>query len=82
MNQMQVEVRVFCGLEGCIPGAKFGEPIPVEIDGGSSGRELLDKLNIPHERVLVFLVNGIHRELDDILSDGDRVSIFPPVGGG
>lgn len=79
---MQVEVRVFCGLESCIPGARFGEPIPVEITGGFSGRMLLEKLNIPEEKAFSFLVNGVHKDLDVILCDGDRVSIFPPVGGG
>lgn len=79
---MQVEVRVFCGLERCIPGARFGESIPVEITEGYSGRMLLKKLNIPEEKAFSFLVNGIHKTFDVILSNGDRVSIFPAVGGG
>lgn len=79
---MQVEVRVFCGLESCIPGARFGEPIPVDITKGFSGRMLLEKLNIPEEKAFSFLVNGVHKPFEVILSDGDRISIFPPVGGG
>lgn len=79
---MQVEVRVFCGLESCIPGARFGQPIAVEIGEGFTGRMLLEKLNIPEEKAFSFLVNGAHKGFDDVLADGDRVSIFPPVGGG
>ncbi len=79
---MPVEVRVFCGLESCIPGARFGQPIPVEITAGYSGRMLLDRLNIPEEKAFSFLVNGVRKDLDAVLADGDRISIFPAVGGG
>ena len=43
---------------------------------------LLKKINVPEEKAFVLLVNGLHKNLDVILSDGDRVSIFPAVGGG
>lgn len=79
---MHVEVRLFSGLEGCVPGAKFGRPIEVEITENFNGRMLLEKLNIPEEMAYSFFVNGAHQSFDYVLSDGDRVSIFPPVGGG
>lgn len=79
---MQVEVRVFSGLESYIPGARFGEPMPVEIMEGFTGRMLMEKLKIPEDKVFSFLVNGVHKTPDTILSDGDRVSLFPAVGGG
>lgn len=79
---MQVEVRVFCGLEKCIPGARFGQPLQVEIPEGTTGHELLEKLNIPRESAFSLLVNGVHHNFNAALAEGDRVSIFPPVGGG
>ncbi len=79
---MQVEVKVFCGRERYIPGTKFGQPILVEIPDGYNGRMLIEKLNIPEKMAFSFLVNGVHKTFDDILSDGDRIAIFPPVGGG
>jgi len=79
---LQVEVRVFCGLEKCIPGARFGQPIPVEVPEGTSSYELLEMLNIPRKDAFSLLVNGMHKEFEAALADGDRVSIFPPVGGG
>lgn len=79
---MQVEVRVFAGLEMYIPGARFGEPIYVALSPDTAGRELIRKLNIPEEQVFSFMINGVQKKLDDTMADGDRISIFPPVGGG
>jgi len=79
---LKVEVRVFSGLENYIPGATFGEVIPVSITDGFTGKELIKSLNIPEDKVFTFLVNGVHKNLDVILKDGDRVSLFPAVGGG
>jgi molybdopterin converting factor small subunit len=79
---LKVEVRVFSGLESYIPGTTFGQIIPVSITEGSTGRELLKKLNIPEDKVFSFLVNGVHKNIEVALNNGDRVSLFPAVGGG
>ncbi|HHU85437.1 MAG: MoaD/ThiS family protein [Pelotomaculaceae bacterium] len=79
---MKIEVRVFSGLENYIPGARFGKPMPIEIADRFTARMLLEKLNIPEKEVFTILVNGSHKGLDDVLCNGDRVSLFPPVGGG
>jgi len=79
---LKVEVRLFSGLEKCIPGTKFGQPILVEITNNFNGRALLEKLDIPEKMVFTILVNGVHKDPEEIFSDGDRVAIFPPVGGG
>lgn len=79
---MQLEVRVFSGLEKLIPGAHFGQPIKVDITKYFTCRMLLENLNIPEKEVFIILVNGVNKTLDDVLDDGDRVSLFPAVGGG
>ncbi len=79
---MILEVRVFGGLEKSIPGATFGKPLAVEAPEGVNTRGLLKMLNIPEEQVFTILVNGIHSGMDRPLKAGDRVSFFPPVGGG
>ncbi|MCX7914243.1 MAG: MoaD/ThiS family protein [Thermodesulfovibrionales bacterium] len=44
--------------------------------------DILDKLNIRTEDAAIVFLNGKHAELEQKLSDGDIVSIFPPIGGG
>jgi len=78
---LQIEVRLFSGLESCVPGAKFGQPIKVEVTENFNGRMLLEKLNIPEKMAYSLFVNGINKSFETVFSEGDRVSIFPPVGG-
>jgi sulfur carrier protein ThiS len=79
---LQVELRVFSGLEKYLSHKRFGEPVPVELPEGATLRDLLQKMGIPEEQVFTILVNGRHQSLDYIPGEGDRVSLFPPVGGG
>ena len=44
---------------------------------------LLDQLQVPGEQVALTVVNGRLVELKDArVSDGDRVELYPPIGGG
>jgi len=44
--------------------------------------DVLDYLDIPHEEVAIYLINGRHSKFTDSISEGDVLAIFPPVGGG
>lgn len=79
---MKVEVRVFAGLQKYINGVSSGVPFEVELGSQATGMDLLNKLDIPKEEAFVFMVNGCREELGTVLKEGDRVGIFPPVGGG
>lgn len=79
---MRVELRVFSGLEKFLPHKRFGEPLGVELPGGATLRDLLQQTGIPEDQVFTILVDGRHQSLDYVLNEGERVSLFPPVGGG
>jgi sulfur carrier protein ThiS len=45
--------------------------------------ELLDRLQVPPGEVALTMVNGRLVSLEDVrVSDGDRVELYPPIGGG
>lgn len=80
MRTLQIEVRVFAHLRQLLN--KSSAPFKVELKDGSNISDLINQLKLNEERSLIVMVNG-KRELDDfVLSAGDRVGIFPPVGGG
>ncbi|UCF09826.1 MAG: MoaD/ThiS family protein [Candidatus Bipolaricaulota bacterium] len=80
---MQVEVRRFASLvrEG-VPG-RAGEPAQVELPPSATIDDLLETLELRREEVHLVMVNGRTVSCGDhVLGDGDRVGLFPPVGGG
>lgn len=44
--------------------------------------DLMVELNVPAHEVKLIFVNGVSAEPNRTLVDGDRVGLFPAVGGG
>ncbi len=77
----RVELRLFGHLREYLPAS--AEPgVPMEIPQGFSIQDLIEKLGIPPGDPKIVLVNGLHAMREQILKEGDRVSIFPPIAGG
>jgi len=79
---LTIEVRLFAGLHKYVKEAKSGEPFNATIDRGNTLADLLLQLGIPEDEAFVTLVNGQSSPHSTPLKEGDRVGIFPPVGGG
>ncbi len=77
-----VHVKLFATLRRHFPELAIGETMPVELPEGATVGQLQEHLDLPEEQVKVVFVNGTVRKADHVLSDGDEVGIFPPVGGG
>jgi molybdopterin synthase sulfur carrier subunit len=74
---MVVTVRLFATLQE----GRFVEA-PRDYPLGASVATIVGDLSIPDEEIGVVFVNGRNAELDRVISSGDVVSIFPPIGGG
>ncbi|MCR4440714.1 MAG: MoaD/ThiS family protein [Peptococcaceae bacterium] len=77
-----VEVIVYATLVDYVPGSRPGAPLAVRLEKGKTVLELLEQLGIPGEKTKLVFINGVSRNMDHILNDGDRVGIFPPIAGG
>lgn len=74
---MQVTIKLFATLrEG------RGKVLEKNYPDNTTIKDILIDLNIDEEEVAILLKNGITAKLDDIPTDGEYLSIFPPVGGG
>jgi molybdopterin converting factor small subunit len=73
-----IDIRLFAGLQHYNPPSPASHPIRE----GTTIRALLRELDIPDDKAKLLFVNGVKSDLDSKLRNGDRVGIFPPVGGG
>ena len=78
----RIELRLYAGLHQRVREAEAGAIRVLAVKEGTTLAELLDSLAIPREAVALSFVNGLARPLDHALREGDRVGLFPPVGGG
>ena len=79
---MEIEVKLFATLRDYLPKGSDRFSCRLEIDGTMRIRDILARLKIPEDIPKIILLNGIHGKEDQVLKEGDVLSIFPPVAGG
>lgn len=77
-----VHVKLFAALRRHYPELGIGEAMPVELPAQSTLGQLIERLRLSADEVKIVFVNSIVRQEKYVLSAGDEVGIFPPVGGG
>lgn len=75
---MHITVKCYATLQRFQP--KAGEEF--FLPGGGTVHDVVLALGIAPEDVAVIFVNGLHAPMDKMLSEGDRLGLFPAVGGG
>lgn len=82
VERMEVEVKLFATLREYLPKGSGPFSCKMQIDGQTRIKDVLVRLKIPTEIPKIILVNGVHGKADQVLKEGDVVSLFPPVAGG
>ncbi len=77
-----VDVVLYASLSKYHPEGGGSAPFRLTMDEGSTTEALLDRLGIPKEEIKQFFVKNRRQDLDYVVQNGDRIAIFPPVGGG
>jgi len=76
--EAHVQIKLFANLKQFLPDSADRYPI----DPGISIQDLLVRLQIPLEEAKLIFVNGVKTSADAELKGGERIGVFPPVGGG
>jgi sulfur carrier protein ThiS len=80
---MRIELKLYASLGKYMPQVPLeAKPGYLEIKEGTTVKALLEELKVPLEAVKLVFVNGVHAKGDDVLKEGDRLGVFPPVAGG
>ena len=73
-----IDLKLYATLNKFIPAS--ADKFPVK--EGDTVLSLIEKLGIPRKEAKLIFIDGVKREIDTVLKGGERVGIFPPVGGG
>ena len=79
---MKVEINLYATLARYIPTSVKGTGGKLDVAEGITVDALMRQLDIPVDQVKLIFVNGIHADRDTVLKEGNRLGLFPPVGGG
>jgi len=80
---MQITIRLLASFREYLPTEHDDQgAYTQEIPAGTPVRRVLQALSIPPADRCTFFVNGRHGTRDQILEDGDVLTLFPAVGGG
>ena len=74
---MQITIKLFANFRN---GRFIKEVQTIALD--STVGAIVSELALTEEEVGVILINGRHSNLDQPLTEGDILSLFPLVGGG
>jgi molybdopterin converting factor small subunit len=77
-KQAYITLKLFADLGKFLPDSADNYPVTP----GISVRSLIAGLKIPEEKAKLIFIDGVKGELDSIIQGGERIGVFPPVGGG
>ncbi|MEJ2731081.1 MAG: MoaD/ThiS family protein [Deltaproteobacteria bacterium] len=73
-----IKIKLFASLQKFMPDSAENYAIEAGITVGT----LLQQLGIPKDRIKLVFIDSVRADLSSTLKGGERVGIFPPVGGG
>ena len=79
---MKVEVQLFATLAAYLPAGASGDSVTLGMPDGTTVAEVIHSLQIPIDLECLTVVNGRDTPAEHQLTDGDVLSLFPPLAGG
>lgn len=79
---MKIEVNLYATLKKYMKNGNGGKSSAIDVEDGTCVKDIIQKLKVPGDSVKLIFINGVHAKVDTTLKDGDRLGLFPPVGGG
>lgn len=79
---MKVEVHLTATLRAYLPAGTRGDGVVLDVPEGTTVDQVVSSLKIPPGVERLTVVNGRDASPERELSEGDVVSLFPPLAGG
>ncbi|GAG83128.1 unnamed protein product [marine sediment metagenome] len=83
---MKITLKLFATLGEYLPDQATANEIEIEVSGGATPYEVIDRFDVPRAMVHLVLLNGVYLDATERskrgLQPGDALAIWPPVAGG
>jgi len=79
---MSIKIFLSSSLRKYVEGYDPLTGVERTIEHPISVKNFCNDLKIPVEAVKIVMINGKRVAMDHYVEEGDRVALFPPVGGG
>lgn len=79
---MKVEVCLFATLRRYLPEGAEGDTAVLDVPESTTVGDALTSFGIPPDFERLQVVNGLDAADDQVLREGDVLSVFPPLSGG
>jgi sulfur-carrier protein len=79
---VKVEVQLFATLARYLPAGVTGDSVTFDVPAGTRVGDIVRSLDLPRDLDCLMVVNGFDAPLDQPLTEGDVLSMFPPLAGG
>jgi molybdopterin converting factor small subunit len=73
-----IQICLFANLKAFSPTDSDNYPITP----GATVRDVMERIGVPLEITKLIFIDGKKGTLDQVLTGGERVGVFPPVAGG
>ena len=73
-----ITLKLFATLAKFLPSD--AEMFPISED--TTVEDVIRELEIPPKEIKLIFINGVKKDIKTVLQGGERVAIFPPLGGG
>lgn len=80
-DAVTITVKLFATLKKYAPNGQ-AEGIPLTLPAGATVRDVVDRLDIPHDQAAMLVAGDTYVQEETVLEDGQEISIFPPLAGG
>jgi sulfur-carrier protein len=74
-----IEIKLFASLKKYLPP---DSACRCSVEPGTPLSALLDQLCIPEDELKLIFIDGVKQDARVLLHGGERVGVFPPIGGG
>lgn len=84
-KDMEIEIQLYAFLKHYLPDDSKGFACKMQIPKSATVYDALKELKIPDEvikSIMIIMINGVHAKKNQILSDGDVLTVVPIAAGG